>query len=117
MSKFKVQMGEEDYRIVGPDGEEGVMVPYGTLATLHEPPDAKGQPPAMYGCLIEDPDDENPIVWRTDSVSKMPCEVEECDFPPEVVAAQRKLDEALERAEAEEDGGTVIDAKVTPEVN
>ncbi len=106
-------MGEEDYRIVGPDGEEGVMVPYGTLATLCEPAEP-GLPPAVYFCLIDDPDDENPKVWRVDSVSKLPAEVEECDFPPEVVAAQRKLDEALERADADD---TVIDVKATPEVN
>jgi hypothetical protein len=111
---FTVQMGEEDYRIVGPDGDEGVMVPYGTLATLCEEGEP-GQPPAVYFCLIMDPDDENPKVWCVDSVSKMTSESEECDFPPEVVAAQRALDEALEKAEAEEE--SVIDVKATPEVN
>lgn len=113
MSKLTVQMGEEDYRIISDDGEEGVMVPYGTLATLCVP--GETDPPAVYFCLIDDPDtDEKAVkVWCVDSVSKAESEVEECDFPAEVVAAQRKLDEALERAEAEE--GTVIDA--TPQVN
>ena len=57
MPKFTVQMGEEDYRIVGPDGDEGIMVPYGTVATLCEEPDTAGNPPALYFCLITDPDD------------------------------------------------------------
>jgi len=115
MPKFTVQMGEEDYRIVGPDGDEGIMVPYGTVATLCEEPDSAGNPPALYFCLITDPDDENPKVWCVDSVSKVPSEAEECDFPPSVVAAQRALDAALE---AEEEGeGSVIDVKAAPEVN
>lgn len=115
MSKFTVQMGEEDYRLVGSDGEEGIMVPYGTVATLCEEPDGSGNPPALYFCLITDPDDEDPKVWCVDSVSKVACEAEECDFPAAVVAAQRALDAALEAEE--EDEGNVIDGKATPEVN
>lgn len=113
MSKFTVQMGEEDYRIVAADGEEGVMVPYGTLATLCVPGATKSDPPSVYFCYIEDPDDESPIVWCVDEVSKADSEVEECDFPADVVAAQRKLDEAIEKAE--ESDSDVID--VTPQVN
>jgi hypothetical protein len=113
-SKFTVQMGEEDYRIVGPDGDEGTMVPYGTCATICEEPDKPGQPPALYFCLISDPDDESPIVWCVDSVSKVASEMEECDFPDDVVKAQRALDAAFERHSGEE---TVIDVKATPEVN
>ena len=117
-TKFTVQMGEEDYRIVGPDGDEGVMVPYGCLATMAEGPDTPGQPPAVYFCLVDDPDDETPVVWCVDSVSKMKSEAEECNFPPEVVAAQRKLDEALEASE-EADGPfatetETIDVEATP---
>jgi hypothetical protein len=125
MGKFTVQRSEEDYRIVGPDGDEGIMVPYGTCATLCEEPDAKGQPPALYFCLISDPDDENPIVWCVDSVSKVPLEMypddngklmpyEEVDFPTDVVAAQRALDAAFERHLGDE---TTIDVQATPEVN
>jgi hypothetical protein len=113
MAKFKVQMGEEDYRLVGPDGEEGVMVPYGSLASIHEPPDGPGLPPVVFCCFVDDPDDESPKVFRVDSVSVMPCEVEECDFPAKVVAAQRALDAALEEEDAAEE--SVID--VAPEVN
>jgi hypothetical protein len=116
-AKFIVQMGEEDYRIVGLDGDEGAMVPYGWLATMSEAPDIPGQPPAVYFCLVENPDDDNPAVWCVDSVSRMESEVEECNFPPEVVAAQRKLDEAYEAADAA-DGPfateTTIDVEATP---
>lgn len=112
--KFTVQVGEEDYRLLGPDGQEGVMVPYGTLATICEEPEKSGDCPAVYFCLITDPDDKSPVVWRVDSVSKCRSEAEECDFPPEVVAAQRKLDEALEAAEGAD---TTIDVVASPEVN
>lgn len=98
--KYTVQMGEEDYRIVGPDGEEGVMVPYGTPAVLWDDPEREGDPPSLYFCLINDADDENPIVWCVDSVSKPDCEVEEVEFPAEIVKAQRALDEAIERDES-----------------
>lgn len=48
----------------------------------------------------------------------MKSEAEECNFPPEVVAAQRKLDEALEASE-EADGPfatetETIDVEATP---
>lgn len=97
--KYNVQMGEEDYRIVGPNGEEGPMVPYGTLATLSEPGENAGDPPSVYFCLVTDPDDESPKVWCVDSVSEMVVEAEEVEFPPAIVKAQRALDEALEDQE------------------
>jgi hypothetical protein len=99
MENFTVQMGEEDYRIVGPEEEEGPMVPYGQTATLMIEE-------AVYYCHVEEPDESTPVVFRVDRVSKMPTETDEVEFPPEVVAAQRKLDEAVEKQ------ADVIDATV-----
>ncbi len=93
---YTVQMGEEHYRIVGPQGEEGVLVPYGMLATLFEPPASPSEPPAVYFCLIDDPDTETAHVWCVDSVSPMTVELEECNFPEQIIKAQKALDEALE---------------------
>ena len=54
--QFTVQMDEQDYRICGPEGEEGPMVPYGMMATLQIDQ-------AIFYCLIEDGNDENPVVY------------------------------------------------------
>jgi hypothetical protein len=70
---FVVQMDEEEYRIVGPDGEEGDAVEYGDIAVL-----AIGS--GIYYCHLEDPDAEAADVMRVDSISKMPTEVEEVEF-------------------------------------
>lgn len=70
---FTVQMDEDEYRIMGPDGEEGDAVDYGEPAVL-----MIGS--AIYYCLIDDPDTEAADVMRIDSVSKMPTEVEEVEF-------------------------------------
>jgi hypothetical protein len=70
---FTVQMDEEEYRIVGPDGEEGDAVAYGELATLVIDE-------AIYYCSIEDPNSETPVVYRVDNVSRMQTETEEVTF-------------------------------------
>ena len=54
--QFTVHMDEQDYRICGPEGEEGPMVPYGMMATLQIDQ-------AIFYCLIEDGNDENPVVY------------------------------------------------------
>jgi len=99
MEKFTKQTGECDYRIVGPDGEESPIVPYGETAVLRI-----GE--AIYYCTMEDADDDDAPVYRVDKVTKMPCEIEEVDFPPAVIAAMRQLDDAIEAQAA------VIDATV-----
>jgi len=107
--KFTVQMGEEDYRIVSADGDEGQMVPYGSLATLWLEGDSV---PMVYFCLVTDPDDEKPQVYCTDSVHRCQTEAEEVEFPPAIVAAQRRLDEALEADEADD---TTIEVSPAPQ--
>jgi len=90
--KFTVQMGEEDYRLVGPEGEEGVMVPYGNVATLVIED-------AIYYSLVDDPDADKPEVFQVIEVKRMNCEAEEVDFPADIVAAQRALDAVTEKHE------------------
>ena len=75
------------------------MVPYGMMATL-------SIEEAIFYCLIEDGNEENPVVYRVDRVSKMATDTEEVEFPKEIVAAQRKLDAVLEEQAA------VLDATV-----
>lgn len=104
ITQFTVQMGEEDYRILGPEGEEGAMVPYGTLATLQVED-------AVYYSLVEDADEEMPVVYRVDSVSPMPTKLEEVEFPERIVKAQRALDEAIEGSI----GPQVVDVKAETE--
>jgi hypothetical protein len=70
---FKLQMDEEDYRILGPNNEEGPIVPYGDTATLLTPDH-------MYYCHVDDPTVPNPIVVMVASVQEMPTELEEVEF-------------------------------------
>lgn len=72
---FTVQLDVEEYRIVGPGGddEEGDAVEYGELATLKI-----GE--AIYYCLLEDPNADTPVVYRVDRVSAMPTINEEVVF-------------------------------------
>jgi hypothetical protein len=92
---YTIEMGEQDYRLVGPEGE-GTLAEYGTPSVLWGEPEGPDKAPALYYCLITDPDDQNPVVWCVDQVSHAPSEVEEVDFPKAVVAAQRALIAAIE---------------------
>lgn len=99
---FTVQMDEQDYRIIGPSGEEGVMVPYGDVAVL------KLKDGGIFYCDIEDADEESPAVVQVVKGTKMPTEAEEVIFPETVVKAQRALEKAIDA-----ESGTTID--VVPE--
>jgi hypothetical protein len=67
-------MSEEEFRILGPEGEEGCAVEYGEVATLRI--DA-----AIYYCLIDEPDTTDGIsVLCVQSVRPMPTEIEEVEF-------------------------------------
>lgn len=94
---FEVQLDDDNeiYRICGPDGEEGELVPYGEIATLKI-----GD--AIYYC------DENAAVGDEDlkvfevvNVRKMECEEIGAVFPAAVIAAckeyHRKLDAEIEK--------------------
>ena len=69
---FTVQMAEEEFQILGPDGEEGCIVDYGEVATLQI-----GQ--AVYYCLCADAE-ETPVVMRVQSYRPMPTETEDVKF-------------------------------------
>lgn len=53
MATYVIEMDEEEYRIAGPGGEVGDVVPYGEMATLRI-----GQ--WMYAVLVDDPNTESP---------------------------------------------------------
>lgn len=89
---FTVQMCENEYRIVGPDGEEGDPAPYTQMATL-----TIGA--AIYYCLVNEPDNEGEDVdvFRVDRVTKMASE------PQDAVDSFGDLLECFDAAE--DDGG------------
>ena len=87
--RITVQQDEEDYRLVGPMGDEGAMVPYGQIATL----EIDGE---IFYAQLEAEDEGEPEVFRIDAVDPCDVKVEEVEFPPSVVKAQRALDEAIE---------------------
>jgi hypothetical protein len=72
---FTIQMSEEEFRILGPEGEEGCAVEYGEVATL-----AIG--PAIYYAEAQSAD-EKPNVMRVATCKPMPTMVEEVEFEEE----------------------------------
>lgn len=119
---FSVQMDEEYYRIVGPDGEEGDIVPYGARATLDL---ADGW---VYTCLIieapdapEDDADEDAMreyrkqcrelckIFKIEELTEIPnVKHEDAIFPPEVTEAAKAFDEVMGRFAPEK----AVDIKV-----
>jgi hypothetical protein len=95
---FTVQMSEEEFRILGPEGEEGCAVEYGEIATL-----AIG--PAVYYCQVDDPEATDGIaVLCVQSVRPMPTETEEVEFEE----ADEAAGPALVQAETENDGAPEV---------
>ena len=72
---FTVQMSEDEYRIVGPDGEEGCAAEYGEVATL------KIDGAIYYADLDEETD--APQVFCVQTVKLMPANAEFVDFEEE----------------------------------
>lgn len=96
---FTVQMDEDYYRLCGPDGEEGQLVPYGETAILKIDE-------ALYYCHVEDGDEDAPVVYEVLTVKRLDSDTEDVEFPKEILAAQAALDTALERQAA------IVDATV-----
>ena len=95
---YTIQLDETEYRIVGPAGEEGPIVPYGDTATLC----VDGG--ATYYCHITEEQAVDiasvvpePRVLRVDNVSEMPTELLEVEFPDD------ELDDDLEDEDDEEE--------------
>lgn len=74
---FTVQMDEEEYRVVGPLGEEGSCVPYGQPAALSID---NGTDTAIYYALVTDPDDSDPTVFCVNEVTEVASKMEEVQF-------------------------------------
>jgi hypothetical protein len=70
---FRVETGTTKYRICSLDGHEGPIAEYGDLATL-----VIGT--AIYYCLIQEPDEEQPAVLRVDQAAEMTTEYEDVTF-------------------------------------
>lgn len=70
---FTVQMDEDEFRIVGPDGEEGESVSYDSVATLVIEDE-------VYICRVEDADAEHVKVECVTQTRAMPSTMEEVKF-------------------------------------
>ena len=71
---FTVQTSEDQYRIVASTGEESSTVAYA------DEPAVLALGGDIYYCLIVDPDEEAPTVFKVDSVSPCHSTVEDVEF-------------------------------------
>lgn len=76
MSTFTVQMDEDQFRICGPDGEEGELVSYDGVAFL-----AIGD--EVYFCRVDNPDAETQRVECVTQTKAMPTAIEDSEFQEE----------------------------------
>ncbi len=88
---FIVQMDEEEFRIVGPDGETGEAVSYDAVATLVIDDE-------VYICRVEDADAQDVKVECVTQTRAMISTLEEVSFADDD-------EEAGEDDEDDEDGG------------
>ena len=96
---FIVQMDEEEYRLVGPGGEEGATVPYGQPASLVIDE-------AIYYTLVSEPDEEDhPEVFHVDKASLCLSTMEEVQFAEDEGAEGIALVEDEGEGEDEEQVG------------
>lgn len=81
MPRFIVQMAEDEYRIVGPGGEEGSCAAYGQAAALAI--GANGDT-AFYYALVEEPNEvkegDTVEVYRVDSATAFTAGTDEVEF-------------------------------------
>ncbi len=105
MPVIEVKMGDAQYCLCC-DGEDGLIVPYGERATV----DSEGE---IYTTLIEDADEQSPVVFHLDEVTQVRTEVEEVIFPEDVVTALAAYAAALTAHAEDEDEDEDAD---TPEI-
>lgn len=109
---FSVQMDEQYYRIVGPEGEEGDIVPYGARATLDLPDGS------VYMAMIADANEQHPQIFRVDELTEEPCTLDEVELPRDIITAAKALDAIIEQhagdADDEEEDDGVVDVEATP---
>lgn len=106
MSTFKVEGGIEHYRIVGPNGEEGERVPYGTIATLEIGVD-------IYFCNGKDPDAEEYTLYRVNESQEVDAITEDIIFDDE---EGDDPDISTGEDDEEEEDGEEEDEEVGPEL-
>lgn len=111
--RFTIEVSDEDYRILGPDGSEGPMVPLGSIATLKIDDD-------IYYCDLDEediPDDTEAqpeaVVYQIEAVNECHARYVDVEFPPTVVKAQRDLDAAIEGTSGV--GIALVDTEDEPE--
>ena len=113
---FTVEMGEELYSIVAPDGTPGDEVPYEVPATIF-------WKNVLYYALVNDPDEfpeggPAPTVFRVDATTVMESVMEEVSDEEEGPDGGDQEEEEEEEEEDEQEpgsGGEVIDFPVPEE--
>lgn len=95
---FTVQMDEEQFRIVGPDGEEGEPVTYDSVATLVIDDE-------VYICRVEDADAQEAKVECVTQTKLMPSALEEVSFE------ESEEDEEDEEGGDDDDDGEELEVK------
>lgn len=98
---FKVEMDEENYRLVGPDGEEGPIVPYGQMATLTIDE-------AIYYANVDDGNEDSPKVYAVTAVKVVAAEVEDVEFKVIEEGVEEGDEEESEEEEEEEEAGPAV---------
>ena len=74
MPSFTVQCDTEEYRIVADSGEESSTVEYGSE------PACLAIDGDIYYCLMDDPDEQSPVVYRVASVDECHTTSEDVTF-------------------------------------
>jgi hypothetical protein len=93
---FQIQMGEEEYRIVSSDGQEGPVVPYGEIATLKIGKD-------YYYADVEDENSQDVKICRVDSVTLIKTEMIEAEFDDEEDEEEEEEEASPDTEEEEEE--------------
>lgn len=101
----KVQLGDEAYRIVGDNGEEGELAAYGEAATLEV-----GL--TRYVAVVDaDPDDDHNVMsllpegeWMIEGRGVPGVDVEDVEFAEASAAAGVEIEEGEEDEEDEDEG-------------
>jgi hypothetical protein len=95
---FKIESGYSLYRIVGPDGEEGDAVEYGTPAFLEI-----GH--YLFMCFIDDPNEPGEHEAQIYELTPIVAEIEDVEFEGDEPEEEEDEDEDDEGTGAASEGG------------
>lgn len=93
---WTIQMDEDDFRIVGPNGEESELTPYGCAAVVES---VEG----TVFCYIEDPNSGDPEVKRIATAETLESETADVEFEAD--------DEGDGNEDEDEDEGEPVEVK------